>query len=92
MKLFHLTTRRIILRRLPVINEALEFKVNGYAQITGKRIFINPDILTRASDKMVEDKNRRFDVTVRKEYKHIDTIEITIPAGYEMESGSTMWI
>jgi hypothetical protein len=76
-------------KRLPVIEEALKLKVNGYAQITGKRIFINPNILTRASEKMVEDKNRRFDVQLEQEYKHIDTIRITIPSGYEMESGST---
>jgi hypothetical protein len=76
-------------KRLPVIEEALKLKVNGYAQITGKRIFINPNILTRASEKMVEDKNRRFDIQLEQEYKYIDTIRIKIPAGYEMESGST---
>jgi hypothetical protein len=75
--------------RLPVIDESLQLKVNNYAQITGKRIFINPDILTRSSDKMIEDKNRRFDLQLAEEYKHLDSIRITIPAGYEMESGST---
>jgi hypothetical protein len=76
-------------KRLPVIYESLKLSVNNYAQVTGKRIFINPDILTRSSEKMSEEKNRLFDVELNDEFKHIDSIQITIPAGYEMESKST---
>lgn len=75
-------------KRLPVIHETIKLNVNNYAQVTGKRIFINPDILTRASEKMIEEKNRRFGIEIKEEYKHIDSVQISIPAGYEMESKS----
>lgn len=75
--------------RLPDIHESLQISVNNYAQVTGKRIFIDPDVLTRSSRKLAEDKNRRLDVELKNEYRYTDTIRITIPAGYEMESQST---
>jgi hypothetical protein len=75
-------------KRLPVIQETLKISVSNYAQVTGKRIFINPDILTRSTDKMSEEKNRRFGIELKDEYKHIDSVQISIPAGYETESKS----
>jgi Domain of Unknown Function with PDB structure (DUF3857)/Transglutaminase-like superfamily len=75
-------------KRLPVIHETLKINVSNYAQITGKRIFINPDILTRADDKMSDEKNRRFGIELKDEYKHIDSVQISIPPGYETESKS----
>jgi hypothetical protein len=75
-------------RRLPVIHETLQITVNNYAQVTGKRIFINPDILTRSADKMSEEKNRRFGIEFKDEYKHIDSVQISIPPGYAIESKS----
>ena len=74
--------------RLPVIHETLKINVSNYAQVTGKRIFINPDILTRSNDKMSEEKNRQFGIDLKDEYKHIDSVQITIPPGYETESKS----
>jgi Domain of Unknown Function with PDB structure (DUF3857)/Transglutaminase-like superfamily len=76
-------------KRLPVINESVQISVKDYAQITGKRIFINPNILSRSDTKLPEDKNRRLDVELKEEYHYIDSFQISIPAGYEMESRST---
>gem|GEM_PF-4747194 len=74
-------------KRLPVISESFKLSVKSYAQVTGKRIFINPNILTKSMEKMDERKNRRFELQLKDENIHIDTVQITIPAGYEMESG-----
>ncbi len=76
-------------RRLPVINESIKISVKDYVQVTGKRIFINPNILSRSGTKLIEDKNRRLDVELKEEYHYIDTIQISIPPGYELESKST---
>ena len=76
-------------RRLPLIQETLQLAIANYAQVSGKRIFINPDVLTRSSIKLTEDKDRQFDVEFKEEYSHIDSIQITIPAGYETESKTT---
>jgi hypothetical protein len=73
-------------RRLPIIHESLVLKVNNYAQITGKRIFINPNILTRSTEKLDEDKNRKLDMEIKDEFRHVDSVQISIPAGYEIES------
>jgi hypothetical protein len=63
--------------------------VNNYAQLTGKRIFINPDIMTRSTEKLTDDKNRRLDIEFKEEYRYVDSVQISIPPGYEMESKST---
>jgi len=76
-------------KRLPVINESIQISVKDYAQISGKRIFINPNILSRSRTKLMDDKDRRLDVELKEEFRHIDSIEISIPSGYEMESRST---
>ena len=76
-------------KRLPVIYETLKLNVSNYAQVTGKRIFINPDILTKANEKMSEEKNRRFGFELKDEFKYVDSIQISIPPGYTMESRPT---
>jgi hypothetical protein len=72
--------------RIPVIQESLNLMVNSYAQISGKRIFINPDILSRSSTKLMQDNNRQFDIEFDEEYSHVDSVQILIPGGYETES------
>jgi transglutaminase-like putative cysteine protease len=75
-------------KRLPVINEDIQINAKDYAQISGRRIFINPNILSRSSTKLTEDKNRRLDVELKAEYRYIDSVQIAIPAGYELETKS----
>jgi hypothetical protein len=76
-------------KRLPVINESVQISVKDYAQISGKRIFINPNILSRSRTKLMDDKDRRLDVELKEEFKYVDSVQISIPPGYEMESKST---
>jgi hypothetical protein len=71
---------------LPVVRESLQLTVNDYAQVSNKRIFVNPNILTRSRVKLMEDKNRRLDIEFNDEYCHIDSVRITIPSGYDTES------
>ena len=73
-------------KRIPVIHESLKIAVNNYAQVSGKRIFINPDILTRYTEKLPEEKNRRFVIDLKDENHYIDSVQISVPAGYETES------
>ncbi len=73
-------------KRLPVIQEALQLSVTNYAQVSGRRIFINPDIFARLAEKLPEDKDRKWDLEFKDEYLYVDSIEISIPTGYETES------
>ncbi len=71
---------------LPVVSEKLQLTAPNYASVTGKRLFIVPNIFTRLHHKPTPDDNRKFDVEERLEYRDIDTVEIKIPEGYKEES------
>lgn len=70
----------------PVTEESLQIMADNYATITGKRMFVMPDILTRNNSKLSPDDDRRFDVCLRYGYTDIDTVQIQLPAGYEIEA------
>lgn len=71
---------------LPSIDESLDITVSNYATITGKRLFIVPNVMTRTHTKMSADSTRKYDVIFSIEYQDVDTVEIELPKGYEAES------
>lgn len=71
---------------LPSIDESLDISVSNYANITGKRLFIVPNVMTRTHQKFSVDSTRKFDVVFNLEYQDVDTVEIELPKGYEAES------
>jgi len=71
---------------LPAINEWLDITVSNYATITGKRIFIVPNMMTRADTKLAADTARHYDIQVNTAYRMIDTVEIELPKGYATEA------
>ncbi len=71
---------------LPVINEALDITVSNYATISGRRLFIVPNVMTRSHRKPVKDDQRKYDVILNYEFRDIDSVEIEIPEGYTVES------
>lgn len=71
---------------LPEIEEQLNLYVSNYATITGKRLFITPDVMNRSYTKLKGDEERKYDIVLHDEFKHIDSVEIDIPKGYEIES------
>jgi hypothetical protein len=71
---------------IPEIAESIELVANNYAQVSGRRIFINPDILNRFEGRLKLEEDRKFSIRLRNDYLDIDTVEITIPSGYKPES------
>jgi len=71
---------------LPAVEESLDITVSNYATITGKRLFIVPNVMTRTHRKLSADEERKFDLELGFEYKDVDTVEINLPAGYTTES------
>ena len=71
---------------IPSIEETMNILASNYAQVTGKRLFINPNILTKADDRITEDENRKYNVELHDEYTSVDSVEIQIPSGYTVES------
>lgn len=74
--------------KIPSIDERLLITAPNYASITGKRLFIVPNFVNKQGYKLPADKPRQFPVQFRSSWRDIDTIEITIPQGYELEAGA----
>ncbi|WP_301921281.1 DUF3857 domain-containing protein [Ferruginibacter sp.] len=72
--------------QLPVVTEKLELTANNYCIITGKRLFISPNILNKSQLKLTNADKRKFDLKLPYEFTDIDSVEIKLPAGYTPES------
>ncbi len=71
---------------LPEIDESLDIVVSNYATITGKRLFVVPNVMTRSHRKLQADTTRKYDLELGFEYRDIDSVEIELPKGYEPEA------
>ncbi|MDH7461445.1 DUF3857 domain-containing protein [Chitinophagaceae bacterium 26-R-25] len=71
---------------IPVVYEDVQLSAIGYASVTGKRLFVVPNILSKLQGKPATDETRKYDLVLDLEYKDIDTVEIKIPDGYVPES------
>ncbi len=71
---------------LPSIEESLDMTVSNYATITGKRLFIVPNIMTRTNRKLAADEERKNDIVFTMDYQDLDSVEILVPEGYTAES------
>lgn len=70
---------------LPEVSEELNVTVSRYATISGKRLFIMPNILSRGGTRLLEEE-RAFDFVFDYEFHNEDNGEIEIPDGYEIEA------
>ncbi|MEP6595487.1 MAG: DUF3857 domain-containing protein [Ginsengibacter sp.] len=71
--------------RMPLMDEHLQITSPLYASVTGKRLFIQPNLFNKKS-KLSIDKPRQFDIEYKSSYKDVDSISIKIPEGYTSES------
>ncbi len=71
---------------IPVMNEHLQIRLQNYAIITGKRLFVAPDLFGGTTEKLFSDTARQYDYMIKDAYTDIDTVEIKIPHGYKQES------
>lgn len=74
-----------IKNRIPAIEEVVDITAENYATISGKRLFIVPNLFTK-EDKLINDKARKNPIVYRQTYRDIDSIEIKIPQGYSLEA------
>ncbi|UAY51434.1 DUF3857 domain-containing protein [Ferruginibacter albus] len=71
---------------MPVVEENVQITSGSYATISGKRLFVMPNILSRYENKFTDYEKRTCDIVIKTEYRDIDTVEITIPKGYSPEA------
>ena len=72
---------------IPEVDEYLHITATGFANTSGKRIFILPNLFNQSSTKLSEDSLRKFSIQFNQAYLDIDTINIQLPSGYELEAG-----
>lgn len=77
---------REIKESLPAIDEQLEILAHNYAAVTGKRMFLEPNLLTKTGRRLTADTARRSDIYLDDVYRDVDTVKITVPDGYTPES------
>jgi hypothetical protein len=70
--------------RLPLLKEDLKLYLPRFASVTGKRLFIKPNLLNRAHGQL-RDTTRLLSIRLGDAYTDLDTIEVDIPAGYDVE-------
>ncbi|GAB4091254.1 DUF3857 domain-containing protein [Flaviaesturariibacter terrae] len=70
---------------LPELEEELGLSVRAYASVSGKRLFITPNVANREKNE-AEEENRTMAIRLGEEFSDVDSVEITVPAGYVVES------
>ena len=73
-------------KRIPAIHEELHITSPNCASITGKRLFIKPNFFNKSDQRLLKDSVRLYDISFRSAYKDVDTVTITLPAGYSLEA------
>jgi hypothetical protein len=71
---------------IPVVREYLHVLSPNYAAVSGKRIFINPDLFDRSNHRLPADSVRHYDFLDKNAFRYIDSITIKIPTGYQPEA------
>ncbi|ANH83530.1 hypothetical protein A8C56_23405 [Niabella ginsenosidivorans] len=71
---------------LPAVIEKVQLVSKDYASVTGKRLFINPNILSRHGVKLTEDEQRQNEIVYEYGFRTADTVTIKIPPGYSVEA------
>ena len=72
--------------RIPNIKENYELVAPNYASATGKRLFVQPNVLSREAFKLTDVDNRKFDIVYDFSFSHLDTTTIKIPEGFTVET------
>lgn len=72
--------------RIPAIDEQMELAAHNYASVSGKRMFIVPNLLNKSAARPESEAPRLSEIWLRMSYRDIDTVLITVPAGYTPES------
>jgi hypothetical protein len=71
---------------MPAVVENLGLSLPGFAQPTGKRVFINPNLLNRPAALPAQIGERKAAVWLPRASLQIDTVRLHLPAGFKTET------
>jgi hypothetical protein len=60
-------------------------KVNGYAQRTGKRLFVMPAFFEVGREPRFPESNRQYPICFEYPWSETESVDIQLPAGYELD-------
>jgi transglutaminase-like putative cysteine protease len=63
-----------------------KIKVPGYAQRTGKRLFIQPSFFEKGTPPVFQTTERRYPIYFRHTWSEEDDVTIELPAGYALDN------
>jgi hypothetical protein len=71
--------------RMPEVHEKLELNLRQCVTVSGKRMFLTPNLMNRWNTVPQNSGNRKYDVVRNSAYTNIDTVVYEMPAGYTLE-------
>ncbi len=71
--------------KIPAMDEYLSITAENYANLTGKRLFVVPNLFNKVKKLPIVEK-RKLPVELKSAYKDVDSISIKIPTGYIAEA------
>jgi hypothetical protein len=72
--------------KIPVMKEYLHVFSPNYAGVSGKRLFITPNLFDKSSRRLPADSVRKYDFIYDAAFRDVDSITIRIPGGYKPEA------
>lgn len=72
--------------RLNEVREEQKLSAGHYATVNGHRLFVTPNLMTRSGSKNFSSENRTADFVFGYAYCDVDSVEILLPAGYQVEA------
>lgn len=67
--------------KLPVAIVQLDLSMRKFATVSGKRIFITPNLMNRSTFIPEKIESRKNNIVLRKTFTHMDTIQYHLPEG-----------
>jgi hypothetical protein len=67
------------------VTQAFHVRMPGYAQVTGKRVFLQPAVFQKAIAPRYSETTRRFSVQYEFAWSEFDSVTIQLPAGFVVE-------
>ncbi|ASZ13631.1 DUF3857 and transglutaminase domain-containing protein [Chitinophaga pendula] len=77
----------VLTNDLPAIEEDMQITARSYATVSGKRIFLQPNLLSKGGS--LQDSKaapRHSEIQLHYAFRDIDTVRITLPDGYSLEA------
>jgi hypothetical protein len=75
-------------KALAPLKVTYHLKVPDFAERTGSRLFVQPNVFHRGDRALFEAEKRETTILFPHRYREVDEITVTLPEGFELEAGA----